>query len=102
MLNCPIIVGLFRMSLTAQEAYDHIMLAWMNNESSKDIYFRILDWLRRFKDSVHAKDELEDIMMRISQKEHYRHIVEDFIYGGDNYDAYPKIRRQFNTYISHR
>ena len=64
----------------AKKEYDLILVAWNEYKSNAIIYTMIIEWVKKYKDVLKSKEDVEDILERIVFNE-IDELVTDFIYG---------------------
>jgi hypothetical protein len=75
------------MEYTKKE-FNNIMKAWDDNKSHSDIYHMINEWILKYCDNINSKEDINDILLRMTDGEELIEIVEDFVYG----ECYKNIR----------
>ncbi len=76
-----------------KKGYEKIIRAWINEESSSDIYHMIIHWAEEVNKSKDKSAMIEDILFRAGSDISSQDIVEDFIYG----EKYKEIRNTYDT-----
>jgi hypothetical protein len=68
------------MEYTKKE-FNNIMKAWDDNKSHSDIYSMINEWILKYCDNINSKEDINNILLRMTDGEELIEIVEDFVYG---------------------